>query len=82
MECILIIWETDDRPPYSLLTVFMHSEQVMGSYTNRHPQNIKHLMVSALSLSDKGLLKHKSGHKVWKATENHFEFENYFSSTI
>lgn len=71
-ECILIIGETNDRLPYSLVTVFMHSGSVTGSYTSRNPLNIKQLLVSALSLSGKGLVKHKSGHKVWRATEKSF----------
>lgn len=82
MECILIIGETNDRLPYSVLTVFMHSAGATGSYTNRNPQNIKLLLVLALSLSDKRLVKRKLGHKVWRATENHSDFENRFSSVI
>ena len=67
MEYILIIWETNDRLPYSLLIVFMHS-------ANRNLQNINHLLVSALSLPDRGLEKHKTGHKICRATENHSYF--------
>jgi len=71
--------ETSDRLRYSLLVVFMHSASVTGSYVNRNPLNIEHLVL-APNLSDKGLVKQKSGHNVWRTTEHHSDFENCFSS--
>lgn len=37
MECILIVWETNDRLLYTLLTVFINLAKVTGSYTDRNP---------------------------------------------